>query len=58
MRFALPGTSTFIRPEAEVAWQNRFGRAGLRFTRLSDLDSEALESWLAHQRATAPPMPR
>ena len=50
VRFALPGTSTFVRADAERAWQNQYSRVGLRFTRMTELDREALEHWLEQQR--------
>jgi CheY-like chemotaxis protein len=54
MRFALPGTKTFLRADAELAWQNHFGRAGLRFTAMSSLDTEALAQWLDQQGERKP----
>jgi CheY-like chemotaxis protein len=53
VRFAVPGTSTFVRADGELAWHNNFSRAGVRFTRMTDLDRAALEQWLEQQRANS-----
>ncbi|MBV9483510.1 MAG: PilZ domain-containing protein [Acidobacteria bacterium] len=46
IQFKLPGTSRLIEAQAELAWENPNGQAGLRFLELPLSTREALKSWL------------
>lgn len=46
LRFALPGNAAFLEGEAQVAWVDAFGRAGLQFTILPPSSQGELEKWL------------
>ena len=46
LRFALPGNTSFLEGEAQVAWVDAFGRAGLQFTILPPGSQGELEKWL------------
>lgn len=50
LRFRLPGTTDVIAPAAEVAWQNAWRRAGLRFTAVTPDDQSRLLRWLDQAR--------
>ena len=49
LRFRLPGTNATIRATAEVAWQNKWGRVGVRFTEISAGDLRRLADWAERQ---------
>jgi hypothetical protein len=44
--FALPGTKHALKLQAEVAWQNRQGHAGVRFVHQQDSTRRDLQLWL------------
>lgn len=46
VQFKLPGTSKLIDAEAELAWENPNGQAGLRFLELPIPTRHALKTWL------------
>lgn len=46
VQFKLPGTSKLIDAEAELAWENPNGQAGLRFLELPIPTRHALKAWL------------
>jgi hypothetical protein len=46
LQFKLPGTSKLIDAEAELAWENPNGQAGLRFLELPGPTRYALKAWL------------
>jgi CheY-like chemotaxis protein len=46
VRFALPGNADSLEGEAQVAWVDSFGRAGLQFTILPPDSQGELERWL------------
>jgi DNA-binding response OmpR family regulator len=46
LQFKLPGTSKLIDAEAELAWENPNGQAGLRFLELPGPTRYALKNWL------------
>lgn len=46
IQFKLPGTNRLIEAEAELAWENPNGQAGLRFLELPLPTREALKVWL------------
>ncbi|HUK88621.1 MAG TPA: PilZ domain-containing protein, partial [Terriglobales bacterium] len=46
LRFALPGNTSFLEGEGQVAWVDAFGRAGLQFTILPPDSQSELEKWL------------
>ena len=48
-RFQLPDTAVLIEGEGEIAWADRAGRMGIRFTRIaSELQGE-LSKWVASE---------
>jgi hypothetical protein len=51
VQFKLPGTSRLIEAEAELAWENPNGQAGLRFLELPQPTKDGLKTWL---KATSP----
>jgi DNA-binding response OmpR family regulator len=51
LQFTLPGTTTSLDVEAEVAWVDLNGGVGLRFPRLPAKTQEILEGWLNEQIA-------
>ncbi len=46
IQYKLPGTNRLIEAEAELAWENPNGQAGLRFLELPQPTREALKAWL------------
>ena len=46
LRFALPGWKSEITAGAEIAWADASGRAGLRFTSLTETARAAISDWL------------
>jgi hypothetical protein len=44
--FALPGTKQALKMQAEVAWQNHQGHAGVRFVSQQDATKRDLQLWL------------
>ncbi len=46
LQFKLPGSNRLIEAEAELAWENPNGQAGLRFLELPAATREALKIWL------------
>lgn len=46
VQFKLPGTNRLIEAEAELAWENPNGQAGLRFLELPQPTRDALKTWL------------
>jgi DNA-binding response OmpR family regulator len=49
LQFKLPGTATSFEVEAEVAWIDLKGNAGLRFVNFASKSQESLEGWLNQQ---------
>jgi len=47
LRFDLPDTDSFVEARGEVAWTDEHGRAGIRFTEVSERLQTNLEQWLA-----------
>ncbi len=52
VRFWLPECPTPIQARAEIAWSDRQGNAGLRFTAMSESCLAALARWLQHLAVT------
>jgi hypothetical protein len=50
--FALPGTECRVKMEAEVAWQNRQGDAGIRFVSQTRPTQRELQLWLERRYLT------
>ncbi len=46
LRFQLPGTSTTIQAQGEIAWADPKGAVGVRFVSLSETSRAELEKWL------------
>ena len=46
IRITLPGTNVSLELKAEVAWADKSGRAGLRFTEVPQSSQHQLETWL------------
>jgi len=46
LQFKLPGTKALIEAEAELAWENPNGQAGIRFLDLPAAPRQELKSWL------------
>jgi len=46
IQFKLPGTNRLIEAEAELAWENPNGQAGLRFLELPSPTRDMLKTWL------------
>jgi c-di-GMP-binding flagellar brake protein YcgR len=49
LQFTLPGTATAFDLEAEIAWMDLRGNAGLRFVNFASKSQELLEGWLSQQ---------
>jgi CheY-like chemotaxis protein len=47
--FTLPGARSALTIHAQVAWQDKGGNAGIRFTRVAPDSQQMLEVWLAQQ---------
>lgn len=52
LQFILPGGKTALEMEAEIAWRDAKGNAGLRFSNLPQSSRELLEYWLNEQMET------
>lgn len=50
-QFMLPNSDHLVRATGKVVNANSLGRAGIRFSFVSEQDLEALETWLAHELA-------
>ncbi|MGH9512174.1 MAG: PilZ domain-containing protein [Terriglobales bacterium] len=50
--FALPGTTRQVRMQAEVAWQNHHGHAGVRFVSHAGPTKRDLQLWLEQRYLT------
>ncbi len=48
-RFQLPDTAVLIEGEGEIAWVDRAGRMGVRFTRIADDLKPELRKWVASE---------
>jgi DNA-binding response OmpR family regulator len=46
LQFKLPGSNRLIEADAELAWENPNGQAGIRFSDLPDSTRQALKAWL------------
>jgi DNA-binding response OmpR family regulator len=46
LQFKLPGAKVLIEAEAELAWENPNGQAGIRFVELAEETRQALKVWL------------
>jgi DNA-binding response OmpR family regulator len=59
IQFKLPGTNRLIEAEAELAWENPNGQAGLRFLELPQPTRDALKTWLkaSSSEEDEPPSP-
>jgi len=55
LQFTLPKTSVALEMEAEVAWADLKGHAGLRFLKVPASSQRVLENWLGEQIETQPP---
>jgi DNA-binding response OmpR family regulator len=53
VQFTLPKTTTAFDVEAEVAWANIKGHAGLRFHNVAQSSQERLDQWLSQQAEQA-----
>jgi c-di-GMP-binding flagellar brake protein YcgR len=49
LQFTLPETKMALEIEAEVAWADTKGHAGLRFLKLPESSKELLEKWLSER---------
>ena len=47
--FALPGTTTGMKAEVEVAWSDKQGNVGIRFVKMASEMKHTLRLWLAQQ---------
>ncbi|HYL11448.1 MAG TPA: PilZ domain-containing protein [Terriglobales bacterium] len=47
VRFTLPGTHTTLEPNADLAWADGSGHAGIRFLEVPQNSREQLERWLS-----------
>jgi CheY-like chemotaxis protein len=50
--FALPGTKSMLKAQAEIAWQDQQGNVGIRFVKMSSRQQRTLQLWLAQQYFT------
>jgi len=55
VRFRLPENATSIQARGEIAWADREGNAGIRFTSMSESALAALTHWLQRLALTAGP---
>lgn len=55
VRFRLPEEATSIQARGEIAWSDRQGNAGIRFTSMSEAALAALTHWLQRLALTAGP---
>jgi CheY-like chemotaxis protein len=55
LQFTLPETKMALEIEAEVAWADLKGHAGLRFLKLPPSTQEVLEKWLGERMEKQPP---
>jgi hypothetical protein len=55
LQFALPETGTQLEMEAEVAWADLKGHAGLRFLKVPQSSQEVLEKWINERMEKQPP---
>ncbi|HWX94528.1 MAG TPA: response regulator [Terriglobales bacterium] len=46
VRFALPETKVTMEPQAEIAWADGLGRAGVKFVDVPESSREQLEKWI------------
>ena len=53
LQFKLPGTNRLIEAEAELAWENPNGQAGIRFLDLPPQTRNALKAWLKNSALDA-----
>jgi CheY-like chemotaxis protein len=56
LQFTLPRTSDALDMEAEVAWADLKGHAGLRFVKVPARSQQLLENWLGEQIEKQPPV--
>ena len=47
--FALPGTKCGVKADVEVAWSDKRGNVGIRFTKIAAQMQSTLRIWLAQQ---------
>jgi CheY-like chemotaxis protein len=47
--FALPGTKSGVRAQAEIAWSDNRGNVGIRFVKMASQAQHTLRLWLAQQ---------
>lgn len=47
--FDLPGAKSTLKARAEVAWQDKRGNVGIRFTKVTQRQQRTLQVWLAQQ---------
>jgi CheY-like chemotaxis protein len=57
LHFTLPETGVQLELEAEVAWADLKGHAGLRFLKVPQSSQEILEKWLNDRMEKQPPAP-
>ncbi|MGO9084375.1 MAG: PilZ domain-containing protein [Candidatus Sulfotelmatobacter sp.] len=50
--FALPGTRSYLKAQAEIAWQDQSGNMGIRFVKIPARQQRTLQLWLAQQYFT------
>jgi CheY-like chemotaxis protein len=55
LQFTLPKTSETLDMEAEVAWADLKGHAGLRFLKVPASSQQLLDKWLSEQMQKQPP---
>ncbi len=48
-RFSLPGSTVEIEADGEVAWADDAGRAGIRFTAITERGKELIRIWMSEQ---------
>ena len=49
LSFALPGTRSCLKPQAEIVWQDQRGNVGVRFVKIPARQQRTLQLWLAQQ---------
>ncbi len=54
VQFCLPRTESELAATAEIAWADNSGRAGLRFTQLSEQARAAITAWVSGEAYVAP----
>ena len=58
VQFTLPGTTTSMDMEGEVAWADLKGHVGLRFLNVPPSSQEFLENWITQQAEEPSPSPK